>query len=93
MLHTEGGWPKEINARDVDLVDRTKKKMQKEETYLETVPIMAKVNIHVYLVSIVIIKIICYKPNMQLLNLYLFLRDVKAKYFVNLMIAGSRTLG
>ncbi|CAL8077612.1 unnamed protein product [Orchesella dallaii] len=42
LSHTEGGWPKEINVRDFELVDRTKKKMQKDEMYIEAVPLMAK---------------------------------------------------
>ncbi|ODN04326.1 Dynein intermediate chain 3, ciliary [Orchesella cincta] len=42
LLHTEGAWPKEINIRDAEIVDKTKKKMQRDESFLDAVPSMAK---------------------------------------------------
>ncbi|VDQ06800.1 unnamed protein product [Trichobilharzia regenti] len=37
MNHTEGGWPKDVNAQEPDQVIRYRKKVEKDELYIATV--------------------------------------------------------
>ena len=36
MCHTEGGWPKDINMKDVEQTVRYKRKIEKDELYIHT---------------------------------------------------------
>lgn len=37
MNHTEGGWPKDINPAEVEQTIRFRKKVEKDEHYIEVV--------------------------------------------------------
>ncbi|CAH8624892.1 unnamed protein product [Heterobilharzia americana] len=37
MNHTEGGWPKDVNAQEPDQIIRYRKKVEKDESYIATV--------------------------------------------------------
>lgn len=46
MNHTEGGWPKDININDEDQPKRYRRKIEKEESYAQTVLQLAKVGFY-----------------------------------------------
>jgi len=35
--HTEGGWPKDVNSQEVEQVTRYRKKVEKDEMYINTI--------------------------------------------------------
>ena len=35
--HTEGGWPKDVNPQEVEQVTRYRKKVEKDEMYVNTI--------------------------------------------------------
>ncbi|XP_063716871.1 dynein intermediate chain 3, ciliary-like [Symsagittifera roscoffensis] len=35
--HTEGGWPKDVNPHEIEQVQRFRKKVEKEESYVQTI--------------------------------------------------------
>ena len=35
--HTEGGWPKDVNAQEIEQVIRYRKKVEKDEMYINTI--------------------------------------------------------
>lgn len=37
MNHTEGGWPKDINPEDMEQTIRFRKKVEKDESYINSV--------------------------------------------------------
>ena len=37
MNHSEGGWPKDINPAEAEQTIRFRKKMEKDEVYIQTV--------------------------------------------------------
>lgn len=44
LNHVEGGWPKDIDPDDPELVLRQRKKMEKEEAFQLSMPVMYKVS-------------------------------------------------
>lgn len=44
--HTEGGWPKDVNPQEIEQVMRFRKKVEKEESYVNTVAQLAGVMEH-----------------------------------------------
>lgn len=43
ILHTEGGWPKDVNYLDSEQTLRYRRKLEKDETYISQVPRMGEV--------------------------------------------------
>ena len=43
ILHTEGGWPKDVNYLDSEQTLRYRRKLEKDETYISQVPKMGEV--------------------------------------------------
>lgn len=43
ILHTEGGWPKDVNFQDPEQTLRYRRKLEKDETYINQVPRMGEV--------------------------------------------------
>lgn len=43
ILHTEGGWPKDVNYQDSEQTLRYRRKLEKDETYITQVPRMGEV--------------------------------------------------
>ena len=43
MDHVEGGWPKDVNYKDPDQVARSRKKVEKDESYQESVKFLMEV--------------------------------------------------
>ena len=41
--HTEGGWPKDVNPQEIEQVMRYRKKVEKEESYVNTIAQLAGV--------------------------------------------------
>ncbi|XP_050391535.1 dynein intermediate chain 3, ciliary [Patella vulgata] len=44
--HTEGGWPKDVNAHEVEQVTRYRKKVEKDEMYIATIQQLGSVMEH-----------------------------------------------
>lgn len=44
MMHSEGGWPKDINPLDGEQTVRYKRKIEKDENYINQVMALAKVS-------------------------------------------------
>jgi len=44
ILHTEGGWPKDINYLDSEQTVRYRRKLEKDETYITQVPRLGEVS-------------------------------------------------
>ncbi|XP_033755651.1 dynein intermediate chain 3, ciliary-like [Pecten maximus] len=44
--HTEGGWPKDVNSQEVEQVTRYRKKVEKDEMYINTIQQLATVMEH-----------------------------------------------
>lgn len=42
MFHEEGGWPKEINPRDEEQVERFQKRTQRDDNYVEVMQKLTK---------------------------------------------------
>lgn len=45
MFHYEGGWPKDINMKDVEQTVRYRRKIEKDELYTHTMLQLLPVNI------------------------------------------------
>lgn len=43
ILHTEGGWPRDVNYQDSEQTLRYRRKLEKDETYISQVPKMGEV--------------------------------------------------
>ena len=43
ILHTEGGWPKDVNYQDAEQTLRYRRKLEKDDTYITQVPKMGEV--------------------------------------------------
>lgn len=43
MNHSEGGWPKDINPGEVEQTIRFRKKLEKDEVYMQTIQDLGKV--------------------------------------------------
>lgn len=43
MNHTEGGWPKDVNPGEVEQTIRYRKKVEKDEYYIQTVQSLGEV--------------------------------------------------
>jgi dynein intermediate chain 2 len=43
--HTEGGWPKDVNPQEIEQVMRFRKKVEKDEMYVNTIMQLASVSI------------------------------------------------
>lgn len=51
LMHTEGGWPKDVNPKDGEQTVRYKRKIEKDENYINQVMTLAKVSeLHVRVV-------------------------------------------
>ncbi|MEQ2275609.1 Dynein intermediate chain 2, axonemal, partial [Xenotaenia resolanae] len=46
MNHVEGGWPKDINPKDVEQTIRFRKKVEKEENYINSLQHLGSVMEH-----------------------------------------------
>lgn len=44
ILHTEGGWPKDVNFLDPEQTLRYRRKLEKDETYITQVPRLGEVS-------------------------------------------------
>lgn len=42
--HVEGGWPKDVNASEVEQVTRYRKKVEKDEMYISTIQQLGSVS-------------------------------------------------
>lgn len=51
MFHYEGGWPKDINMKDLEQTVRYRRKIEKDELYIHTMLQLLPVNICKSLVS------------------------------------------
>ena len=52
MNHVEGGWPKDVNSAEVEQTIRYRKKVEKDEAYIQTIQNLGTVcllNIYIYL--------------------------------------------
>ena len=49
--HTEGGWPKDVNPQEIEQVMRFRKKVEKDEMYVNTIMQLASVSIDMLYVS------------------------------------------
>jgi len=45
MFHYEGGWPKDINMKDLEQTVRYRRKIEKDELYIHTMLQLLPVNI------------------------------------------------
>lgn len=45
MNHSEGGWPKDINPAEVEQTIRFRKKLEKDEVYMQTIQDLGKVRL------------------------------------------------
>jgi dynein intermediate chain 2 len=45
MNHLEGGWPKDVNPSEVEQTIRYRKKVEKDERYIQTVVRLGEVTI------------------------------------------------
>ena len=46
MNHMEGGWPKDVNPNEVEQTIRFRKKVEKDEAYIQTVVRLGEVRKH-----------------------------------------------
>lgn len=44
IMHTEGGWPKDVNDADPEQTLRYRRKLEKDETYVSQMPKMGEVS-------------------------------------------------
>ena len=44
--HVEGGWPKDVNAAEVEQTIRYRKKVEKDENYMNTIQQLSSVSIY-----------------------------------------------
>ena len=42
--HTEGGWPKDVNPQELEQVTRFRKKVEKDEVYIQTIQNLGNVS-------------------------------------------------
>lgn len=71
MLHSEGGWPKEINVKDEEAVQRFRRRVEKDENW---VPRMKKLtDVSRFEISIIKYVLALYHPFLSLFLLLLFL--------------------
>jgi len=45
MNHTEGGWPKDINPAEIEQTMRFRKKIEKDEQYINTIQNLGDVSL------------------------------------------------
>lgn len=45
ILHTEGGWPKDVNYQDSEQTLRYRRKLEKDDTYITQVPRLGEVRV------------------------------------------------
>ena len=45
ILHTQGGWPKDVDAADVEHTIRYRKKIEKDDEYVRSIKSLGDVNI------------------------------------------------
>lgn len=51
MLHTEGGWPKDVDAQELEHTIRYRKKVEKDEDYIRAIKVLGdKVKARIYVV-------------------------------------------
>ena len=50
--HTEGGWPKDVNPQEVEQVIRYRKKIEKDEMYINTIMQLGSVSTIIILVTL-----------------------------------------
>ena len=58
MNHVEGGWPKDVNSAEVEQTIRYRKKVEKDEAYIQTIQNLGTVcllNIYIYIYIYIII--------------------------------------
>ena len=46
--HVEGGWPKDVNPAEVEQVIRYRKKVEKDEVYMNTIQQLGNVSAVIY---------------------------------------------
>ena len=51
--HTEGGWPKDVNPSEVEQVIRFRKKVEKDEMYINTIQQLGSVSSLCWLVKMI----------------------------------------
>ena len=49
--HTEGGWPKDVNALEIEQVIRYRKKVEKDDSYISTIHGLAGVSVVVFVLG------------------------------------------
>lgn len=54
MNHTEGGWPKDINPAEVEQTIRFRKKVEKDEIYMQVIQDLGTVRQYTYLLTLLI---------------------------------------
>jgi dynein intermediate chain 2 len=42
MLHTEGGWPKDVDPQELEHTIRYRKKIEKDEDYIKTIKVLGE---------------------------------------------------
>ena len=53
MNHSEGGWPKDINPAEVEQTIRFRKKLEKDEVYMQTIQDLGKVVLQSYVFLVI----------------------------------------
>jgi len=81
--HSEGGWPKDVNPQEIEQVIRYRKKVEKDESYVNTVMGLAGVTIiptyPIYLLRLVSVYskiMVCYLKAIALMVRYTVLCSV-----------------
>ena len=60
MNHSEGGWPKDINPSEAEQVIRYRKKVEKDEVYLQTLQRLGNVSVCVCVcVCVCVLCVVC----------------------------------
>lgn len=54
MNHTEGGWPKDINPAEVEQTIRFRKKVEKDEIYMQVIQDLGTVRQYTYPLTLLI---------------------------------------
>lgn len=54
MNHTEGGWPKDINPAEVEQTIRFRKKVEKDEIYMQVIQDLGTVRQYMYPLTLLI---------------------------------------
>ena len=74
ILHTEGGWPKDVNFQDPEQTLRYRRKLEKDETYISQVPRMGEVrrfrkfSFNLSHLSVTFLLVICQKVESAILQ-------------------------